>query len=443
MKYKVFLETLGCSKNQVDSEVMIGLLRDNQYVLTPYVDEAEIIIVNTCGFIESAKEESVNTMLELLQFKNDGKCQYFIATGCLAERYAEELKAELPEVDAFVGTSNFDEILNIIDDVLNGESVTVHTGDLDKVFDENLPRVILNPPHFAYLKIAEGCDNSCTYCIIPKLRGPFRSRKHEDIVSEAERLVSNGVKELILIAQDTSRYGMDLYGEYRLAELLRALNDIEDLKWIRIQYAYPDVIDEKLIYAMRDLDKVVKYLDIPVQHASNRVLKRMNRTTSKEDIESLLLKLRQEIPNIVIRTTLIAGFPGETEEDFMELYNFVKEMKFDKLGVFSYSLEEDTPAEHLDGHLEQDVKDERRDRIMALQMGISDSNMEKYVGQTMEVLVEEVAEENAIYVARTQFDAPEIDGVCYVHTKEALQIGTFYNVVIRESMEYDLIGDLL
>ncbi|MGB3368422.1 MAG: 30S ribosomal protein S12 methylthiotransferase RimO [Acidaminobacteraceae bacterium] len=442
MNYKVYFETLGCSKNQVDTEVMIGLMTQNDYYFTTDVEEAEVIVVNTCGFIESAKVESINTILELIEHKKQGKCEVFVVTGCMAERYASDLVSELPEVDAFIGTTKFDEILPIVDEVLKSGQPSVNTGDIDKNFDENLPRHLLTPDHFAYLKIAEGCDNFCTYCIIPKLRGKFRSRKLEDVVSEAKKLAAGGVKELIIIAQDTTRYGLDIYGEYKLADLLEQLNDIEGIKWIRLQYCYPDVIDQKLINAIANCDKVVKYLDIPIQHGSDSVLKRMNRRTSKAHIRDTIEKLRLLVPNIVIRTTLIVGFPGETDEEFNELLEFVNELKFDKLGAFMYSMEEDTAAALLPNQIDEEVKTERHAQILEAQMYISQKKLESFIGREVEVVIEEEVEGEEVYVARSSQDAPEVDGVVYVNTSKELNIGDFITVKIIDSMEYDLIGEI-
>lgn len=445
MKYKVFFETLGCAKNQVDTEVMIGLLSKNSYVMTPNAGDADIIAVNTCGFIDSAKAESIETILELAAHKETGKCQMLVVTGCLAERYAEELKKEIPEIDVFVGTGSFDEIIPIIDKVLKkdkNQEALIEKGDINKEFAENLPRFLMSPPYMAYLKIAEGCDNCCTYCIIPKLRGKYRSRHFEDVVAEAKSLVAKGVKELVIIAQDITRFGEDLYGEYRLADLLYALNEIEDLKWVRLQYCYPDIVDDKLIEAIAKCDKVAKYIDIPIQHCNDLMLKRMNRATSKASIVALIEKLRAAVPHISIRSTLIAGFPGETEEQFEELLEFVKTQRFDKLGAFAYSQEEDTAAAKLPGQLEEEVKEARRDAILEVQQKISTELMYEKVGQTLEVLIEEEVPNEPIYVGRTMYDAPEIDGIVYVHTERALRIGQFVQVKITDALEYDLIGEM-
>lgn len=463
----VFFETLGCAKNQVDTEVMVGILSKSHFKIVAEVEQAEIIVVNTCGFIESAKEESLDTIFDLLQHKETGKCEIFIVAGCLAQRYAGDLKNEIPEVDAFIGTTKFDEILTIVSELIgkgdlnavknSGELLGgaaepvelaqiqlngIYMDDINKDFAENMPRVLSTPDHYAYLKIAEGCDNCCTYCIIPKLRGTYRSRKLEDVVREAEGLAAQGVKELIIIAQDTTRYGYDLTGKTMLPELLRRLDAIEGIRWIRLQYCYPDAITDELIDAIAELDKVVKYIDIPVQHASNTVLKRMNRRTSKEEITRIVETLRQKVSDMVIRTTIIVGFPGETEAEFEELCEFVKVMKFDKLGVFSYSLEEDTAAAKLDGHLEQEIKDERRNRLLEIQLQVSSERMHGFMGRTIEAVVEEEVDGEAVYVARSSYDTPEVDGVVYVNVEEGktLEIGQFIMVKITDSLEYDLIG---
>jgi len=443
MKRKVYVETLGCAKNQVDSEIMLGLFTEHQYFITSNVEEAEIIVVNTCGFIGDAKEESVNTILEMIQYKQEGNCEVVIVTGCLAERYADDLKKEMPEIDGFVGTTNFPEIIKIAEEIMGAGESVIRTGEIDKDIDEGLPRVLTTPNYMGYLKIAEGCDNFCTYCIIPKLRGKFRSRRMEDILAEAKKLVVDGVRELIIIAQDTTRYGSDIYGKFMLAELLKELNKIEDLKWIRLQYCYPDVIDDELIGAIRDCDKVCKYIDIPIQHCNDEVLKRMNRKTSKEQIVNVIKKLRENIPGIAIRTTLIVGFPGETDAQFEELLEFVKETKFDRLGAFAYSQEEDTAAALLDGQLDDEIKDERKDKILATQMGISYNRNEDYFDKVIEVLIEEEVQGEPIYIGRSEFDGPEIDGIVYVNTDKTLEIGSFVKVKVNDFMEYDLIGEIV
>lgn len=438
---KIALESLGCSKNLMDAEIMTGILKEKGYEFVEEFDEADIIIVNTCGFIRDAKQESIDTIVELSQLKEVGKLKYLIVTGCLAQRYADELLEEIPEIDAIVGTGNFMNISEIIDRLESEKNVT-EIGNIEFAFDETLPRYVSTPEHMAYLKIGEGCSNHCTYCIIPKLRGKYRSRKIEDIVEEAKTLAAEGAKELVVIAQDTTRYGEDLYGEAKLAELLEELAGIEGIKWIRIMYSYPESITEKLIDVISAHDNICSYFDMPIQHASNRVLKRMNRRTSKEDIRSKVEMIRSKIPDAVIRTTVIVGFPGETEEDLEELIEFMKEIKFDRLGAFAYSREEDTPADRMDGHMDEEIKEERRDRVMMVQQAISEEINQKREDKVFEVLIEEEAEDG-VYVGRTQGDAEEIDSVVYVNSDEELEIGSFVNVYITEAMEYDLIGDVV
>lgn len=438
---KIALESLGCSKNLMDAEIMTGILKEKGYEFVEEFDEADIIIVNTCGFIRDAKQESIDTIVELSQLKEVGKLKYLIVTGCLAQRYADELLEEIPEIDAIVGTGNFMNISEIIDRLESEKNVT-EIGNIEFAFDETLPRYVSTPEHMAYLKIGEGCSNHCTYCIIPKLRGKYRSRKIEDIVEEAKTLAAEGAKELVVIAQDTTRYGEDLYGEAKLAELLEELAGIEGIKWIRIMYSYPESITEKLIDVIAAHDNICSYFDMPIQHASNRVLKRMNRRTSKEDIRNKVEMIRSKIPDAVIRTTVIVGFPGETEEDLEELIEFMKEIKFDRLGAFAYSREEDTPADRMDGHMDEEIKEERRDRVMMVQQAISEEINQKREDKVFEVLIEEEAEDG-VYVGRTQGDAEEIDSVVYVNSDEELEIGSFVNVYITEAMEYDLIGDVV
>ena len=438
---KIALESLGCSKNLMDAEIMTGILKEKGYEFVEEFAEADIIIVNTCGFIRDAKQESIDTIVELSQLKEFGKLKYLIVTGCLAQRYADELLEEIPEIDAIVGTGNFMNISEIIDRLESEKNVT-EIGNIEFAFDETLPRYVSTPEHMAYLKIGEGCSNHCTYCIIPKLRGKYRSRKIEDIVEEAKTLAAEGVKELVVIAQDTTRYGEDLYGEAKLAELLEELAGIEGIKWIRIMYSYPESITEKLIDVIAAHDNICSYFDMPIQHASNRVLKRMNRRTSKEDIRNKVEMIRSKIPDAVIRTTVIVGFPGETEEDLEELIEFMKEIKFDRLGAFAYSREEDTPADRMDGHMDEEIKEERRERVMMVQQAISEEINQKREDKVFEILIEEEAEEG-VYVGRTQGDAEEIDSVVYVNSDEELEIGSFVNVYITEAMEYDLIGDVV
>lgn len=434
---KVSIVTLGCSKNEIDSELMTSLLKGSDYEIVSNLEEAEIIIVNTCGFIDMAKEESIETIWEMTKYKEEGDCKYLILSGCLAERYSKELMEEIEEVDGIIGTGNVKEIVNVIKK-LEKEKIT-KVGSVDVDYLEEVKRI--NFSKTAYVKISEGCNNFCTYCIIPKLRGKYRSRKIEDIVREVEYLVSNGVEEIILIGQNTSDYGIDLYNRYNLNELLDRLNLVEDLKWIRILYLYPDNFSNELISAIRDNDKVLKYVDIPLQHINNEILRRMNRKTSKEDIVLLIKRLREEIPEIVIRTTFIVGFPGETEEEFKELYDFVSQIKFDRLGVFTYSQEEDTPAYKLPNQIEEDIKIQRRDKIMEIQKDISEDLMSKNVGELYEVLIEEEVGDN-VYIGRSYMDSPEIDGVVYVTANNKLELGSFVKVKITDYLEYDLIGEM-
>ncbi|OGO79131.1 MAG: ribosomal protein S12 methylthiotransferase RimO [Clostridiales bacterium GWB2_37_7] len=438
MSYKVALVSLGCSKNLVDSEVMLNILSSNSYKLTRNTNIADVIIVNTCGFIESAKQESIDSIIELGQLKNTGSCKVLIASGCLAERYHDDLMREIPELDAVIGTGDYKNILEVIESALTGNKV-VKYGNQENVDIHELPRIISATTASTYLKIAEGCDNRCTYCIIPKLRGKYRSRNFEDIIKEANQLAAQGIKELNIIAQDTTRYGMDLYGKYRIAELLDELSKIERIEWIRLLYSYPDEFDDELIDVMANNDKVCKYLDIPIQHASDKILKRMGRRTTKEEIKELVNKLRSKIPNIALRTTLIVGFPGETEEDYKELVDFVKEIRFDRLGVFTYSREEDTPAYQMEEQVEQDVKLKRQERIMLLQSDISMDNNQKMVERMLKVLIE--GKEGKKYFGRSYKDAPEIDGNVFFSSDEKHNPGEFTYVKIIEAAEYDLIGE--
>lgn len=440
---KVYLETLGCSKNQVDSEIMLGILNKYGFDLTHNSSDAEIIIINTCGFIESAKKESIDTIIELGELKKTGDCKVLIVTGCLTQRYSKELSEEIPEVDAFLGTTNFNEIADIVNNIIGTGERIVSTASIDKDVPYDLPRILTSPSYTAYLKIAEGCDNLCTYCIIPKLRGKYRSRPLEKIVDEAKNLAKTGVKELIVIAQDITRYGLDLYGNYQLVKLLKELAQIKELKWIRLQYAYPDIISDELIDVIADNEKICKYIDIPIQHCNNEILKMMNRRTTKEHIVDVIGKLRSKIPNISIRTSLISGFPGETDEQFSELYDFVKDIEFDRLGVFTYSREEDTAAAKLPNQISEDIKEDRRDKIMLLQRDISlKKNMDK-TGKIYDILIEEKVENENVYVGRTQFDAPEIDGVVYISSDSRINIGEFVRAKIIDALEYDLIGEVI
>ena len=437
---KIYIVTLGCSKNEIDSELMLSILKNNNYEVAETLDEANIIVVNTCGFIEKAKEESIETIWEMTSYKTEGNCKYLILAGCLAQRYSKELMSEIPDIDAIVGTGNIKNISNIIKDLDSKKQRIEKIDNIDVEYLEDVKRVSFKETE--YIKISEGCDNFCTYCIIPKLRGKHRSRKMEDIINEAKYLAENGVKEIILIGQNTSDYGIDLYGEYSLYKLLNQLNEIDGINWIRLLYLYPDNFDDKLIESIKSNKKVVKYVDIPLQHISDNVLKRMNRRTTKENILGLISKLKKEIPEIIIRTTFIVGFPGETEDDFIQLCDFVKEVKFDRLGVFTYSKEEDTPAYDLPNQIEEDIKLQRSEEIMSIQLSISEELMSNKVGKIYEVMIEEVAEEN-LYIGRTYMDSPDIDGVVYVNSSKELAFGDFVNVKISESLEYDLIGEVI
>ncbi|MCR8745093.1 30S ribosomal protein S12 methylthiotransferase RimO [Romboutsia lituseburensis] len=438
---KIALESLGCSKNLVDAEIMMGILNRKGYKLVGDFSDADIIIVNTCGFIESAKQESIDTILDLAQYKTTGNLKILIVTGCLAQRYAEELKNEIPEIDAIVGTGSYQNI----DDIINGlkeEKQIVSLNDIEFAFNEELPRYISTPSHMAYLKIGEGCDNHCTYCIIPKLRGKYRSRKMEDIVKEAKELASRGVKEVVVIAQDTTKYGCDIYGKEMLPELLEELAKIDGFKWIRIMYSYPESITEELVKVIKKYDNICNYFDMPIQHASNKILKLMNRRTTKEDILSKIEMIRTHIPNATIRTTIIVGFPGETEEDFKEVIDFAKKVKFDRLGAFAYSREEDTAADKLPNHLDEDIKVERRDALMLVQQEISQELNSAKVGNIYEVLIEEQVEDK-VYIGRTQGDAEEIDSIVYAKSEKQFNAGDFVKVKINNALEYDLMGDVI
>lgn len=440
MIHHVYIETLGCSKNQVDSEMMLGLFQGAKYLRAATPEEADIILVNTCGFIEKAKEESIETILSLAELRSKGSCKALLVTGCLAERYAEELSKEIPEVDAFIGTTQFDQVVSVARQVMGQHQTVIVTGNIDKELDDSIQRVLLSPSYTAFLKIAEGCDNFCTYCIIPKLRGKYRSRELEDIVREAEGLAKQGIRELVIIAQDTTRYGQDKYGESHLPQLLERLNAIDGLQWIRLQYCYPDAITDALIEAIRSLDKVCKYIDIPIQHCNDEILKRMNRHTSRKQILDVISKLRTAIPEIAIRTTLIVGFPGETDAQFEELMAFVENARFERLGAFAYSQEEDTPAALLEGQIDDAVKQERLNRLMQLQQSVSLGNQERWIGKSLKVLIEEKVEGESVYIGRTQFDSPEVDGCIYVNTAKSLKPGETLQVHVTDAMEYEWVG---
>ncbi|MDK2964837.1 30S ribosomal protein S12 methylthiotransferase RimO [Lacrimispora sp.] len=439
---KLLCISLGCDKNLVDTEMMLGLLNRDGYTFTDDEYEADVIVINTCCFIGDAKEESVNTILEMAQRKTDANCKALIVTGCLAQRYKQEIIDEIPEVDGILGTSTYDEISNVLKAALGGKEPVTCFHELDILPQTETDRILTTGGHYAFLKIAEGCDKHCTYCIIPTLRGNYRSVPMENLIKEAEKLAEKGVKELILVAQETTLYGVDLYGKKSLPELLKKLCRVSGIQWIRIQYCYPEEITDELIEVIREEKKICRYLDMPIQHASDHILKRMGRRTSKEQLKEIVNKLRREIPDIALRTTLISGFPGETEEDHEELMEFVDEMEFERLGVFAYSAEEDTPAAEFPDQVPQELKEERRDAIMELQQEISIDHSQSMVGKTLEVIIEgKVADENA-YVARTYMDGPGVDGMIFVQTGEELMSGDFAKIRVTGAMEYDLIGEL-
>lgn len=434
--------SLGCDKNLVDTEVMLGMLAKHGYQMVDDEASADIIVINTCCFIHDAKEESINTILEMAEWKKSGKLKALVVTGCLAERYRQEIMDEIPEVDAVLGTTSYDKILEAIAAALHGEhKLIVNDVNALPLVDEK--RIVTTGGHYAYMKIAEGCDKHCTYCIIPKIRGNYRSVPMERLVKEAEYLAEQGVKELILVAQETTVYGKDIYGEKSLPKLLRALCKVSGLRWIRILYCYPEEITEELIQVMKEEPKICHYIDLPIQHASDAILKRMGRRTSKAQLIETVEHLREEIPDICIRTTLITGFPGETEEQHEEVMDFVDQMEFDRLGVFTYSPEEDTPAAEFEHQIPEEIKEDRQAELMELQQDIAFELAENMIGQTVLVMIEgKVADENA-YVGRTYKDAPNIDGLIFIMTDEELVSGDFAMVKVTGAQEYDLIGELL
>ena len=443
MNYLVSFVSLGCDKNLVDSEHMLGLLNQGGFSLTGEEQKADVIVVNTCCFIEDAKKESIENILEVASYKENGSCKALIVTGCMAQRYKDEILNEISEVDAVVGTTSYDKIVEIANSVLTQKGIKTQTFDIiDREMLDGMPRILTTAGYFAYVKIAEGCDKHCTYCIIPKLRGKYRSRKMDKIKKEVQKLANDGVSEIILVAQDTTEYGRDLNDE-TLTKLIQEISPIEGIEWIRILYCYPESITDELIEEIKTNPKVCKYLDIPIQHASTSVLRRMARKSSLEQLKERLGKLRQEIPNIALRTTLIVGFPGETEEDFEILYNFVKEMRFDRLGVFTYSQEEDTPAASFNDQIPENIKSKRRDSIMALQHSISSELTAQKIGKTMKVLIEGKITDEDVYIGRTYQDAPEIDGEVFVEYEGELISGDFVDVRITASNDYDLIGEIV
>ncbi len=438
---KILFVSLGCDKNRVDAEKMLGLLSLNGFQVTDDELEADVIIVNTCSFIEDAKQESIDTILQMAQYKKDGKCRALIAAGCMAQRYSDEIREMLPEVDAVVGTTGYDSIAEVIEEALRGN----HPERLDDLSRIALPsgrRILTTGGHYAYLKIAEGCDKHCTYCAIPSMRGPFRSVPIEDLLIEAEQLAGEGVKELILVAQETTLYGTDLYGRKCLHELIRELAKIDGIVWIRVLYCYPEEIYDDLIECMKSEKKFVHYLDLPIQHSSDEILKRMGRRTSEEDLRGIITKLRTQIPDITLRTTLICGFPGESREQFEDLCRFINEMEFNRLGVFTYSQEEGTPAAKMDGQIDEETKLQRMDELMELQQEISEDLNEALVGSETDVLIEGYVPNENVYIGRGPGDAPDVDGYIFVNSEQSLETGDMVHVKIIGASEYDLIGQM-
>nr|WP_314277098.1 30S ribosomal protein S12 methylthiotransferase RimO [uncultured Peptostreptococcus sp.] len=437
---KIALESLGCSKNLVDAEIMLGLLNKKGHQLVGDYNDADIVIVNTCGFIESAKQESIDSIVQYADLKNEGKLTYLLVSGCLAQRYPDELLEEIPEIDAIVGTGSYQNITDVVDNLAKRDGIRL-IEDINFTFNEDLPRYVSTPDHLAYLKIGEGCDNNCTYCIIPKLRGKYRSRSLESILEEAKNLKESGVKELVVIAQDTSVYGRDLYGKVMLAELLEDLS-LLGFDWIRVMYSYPEGISEDVVDVVAKYDNICSYFDIPMQHASDKILKLMNRKTNQKELREKIKLIKEKIPNATIRTTFIVGFPGETESDFEELISFVKDMRLDRMGAFTYSREEDTPADRLDGHLDEKIKQERLERLMLVQQSISEELNRNKIGKVFKALIEDRID-NTLYIARTEHDAEDIDSVLYVESNKDLNPGDFVNVNVKEAFEYDLKGYLV
>ena len=439
---KILFISLGCDKNLVDTEVMLGMLASRGYEMTNDEQEADIIVINTCCFIHDAKEESIQNILEMAEYKKNGSAKALIVTGCMAERYRQEILDEIPEVDEVLGTTAYDRILDAVDAALAGQH-EVMTADLDSLPLPETKRLVTTGGHFAYLKIAEGCDKHCTYCIIPKIRGNFRSVPMERLLKEAQDLAEQGVKELILVAQETTLYGKDLYGEKSLPKLLRELCKISGIRWIRILYCYPEEITDELIQVIKEEPKICHYLDLPIQHANDTILKRMGRRTSKQELINIVQKLRKEIPDICLRTTLITGFPGETQEQHEEVMEFIDTLEFDRLGAFTYSPEEDTPAATFEDQIDEEVKEDRQADIMELQQEIAFDKAEDMIGREVLVMIEgKVADENA-YVGRTYRDAPNVDGLIFINTDVELISGDFAKVKVTGALDYDLIGELM
>lgn len=438
---KILFISLGCDKNLVDSEVMLGMLTSNGYELTDDETQADVIVINTCCFIHDAKEESINTILEMAQYKEEN-LKALVVAGCLSERYKDEILKEIPEIDAVLGTTSYDAIVDAVNEALKGKSFE-HYESIDYLPDlSKTKRVVTTGNHMAYLKIAEGCDKRCSYCIIPKIRGNFRSVPMDDLIREAESLAADGVKELVLVAQETTLYGKDLNGKKQLPLLLHKLCEIEGIEWIRLLYCYPEEITEELIHTIKTEEKICHYIDMPIQHSENRILQRMGRRTSREDLVAIIKKLRAEIPDMVIRTTLITGFPGETAKDHQGLMDFVNECRFERLGVFTYSPEEDTLAAEFEDQIEEEVKEARRDELMMLQQEISYENTQELVGKVIKVMVEGYLYEDDIYVGRSYMDAPKVDGCVFINSEEELMTGDFVYVKITQGREYDVIGEV-
>ena len=451
---KVGFVSLGCSKNLIDTEITIGHFKQNNYEIESDPEKADIIVINTCGFINSAKEEAINTILEMAEYKKQ-KCKYLIVMGCLVQRYYDELIKELPEVDLFIKIDEYDKLWQKVEKLIENDIAEKSTTKTNKKIseieplpmpcsDEFLNRVLTTGKNYAYLKIGEGCSNKCTYCAIPYIRGPFVSRKMEDIIEEAKMLAKSGIKELIIIAQDTTKYGVDIYGEPKLAELLEEISKIPEIKWIRFLYSYPEGVTDKLIQTVKNNEKICKYFDIPIQHISDNILKKMNRRTNKKEIENLLNKIRKEIPNIVLRTSLIVGFPGETQEDFEELSEFIKTARFDKLGAFMYSKEDGTPAARLPEQINGNTKKSRYNKIMKEQQKISSEIMKNKIGQEYEVLVEDISFDGKFLIGRTKQDVPEIDGLVFIKNEnQEDKINQFVKVLVEDVKDYDLIGKVI
>jgi ribosomal protein S12 methylthiotransferase len=433
---KVGFISLGCSKNLIDTEMCIGIFKKEKMEIVNNPEDAEIIVINTCGFIASAKEEAINTILEMAGYKENGNCKYLIVIGCLVKRYKAELQKSLPEVDLFLGVDEYDNLWQEVAKLIGIEAKSKNTLDY-------MDRVVSTGKVTAYLKIAEGCNNKCTYCAIPAIRGPYISRKFEDIIEEAKKLSKSGTKELIVIAQDTTKYGIDLYGKSRFPELLKELCKIEGIKWIRFLYAYPESITDELIKVVKENDKICKYFDIPLQHYSDSVLKRMNRKSDSKSIENLIQKIRTEIPNVILRTTMIVGFPGETEEDFFELYEFVNRAKFEKLGVFKYSKEDGTPASKIKEQVHPKTKEARYNKIMNLEQQIAKIKLEEKIGNNYEALVEGKTEDGKFYIGRSYMDIPDEDGVIFIKVSKDIKLDTWVNCKITGVVDYDLIGELV